>query len=75
MIWMNLNVQERIECMNSSLTTIINLLNRVYLDPQVVAGQVAQAALESARRQGIKINDGKIEHLIKIMIHIMIIMV
>ena len=54
-----LNVQERIECMNSSLTTIINLLNRVYLDPQVVAGQVAQAALESARRQGIKITDGK----------------
>ena len=56
-----LNVDERINSINAALSTIINVLNKVYLDPKVVAGQVAQAAMESAKRQGIKgINfDGK----------------
>ena len=33
---------------------VINVLNKVYLNPEVVAGQVAKAAIESAQRQGLK---------------------
>lgn len=47
-----LNVEERIALMNSTLTTIISMLNKVYLNPEVVANQVAQAALKSAQRAG-----------------------
>lgn len=50
------DVDSRIAIMNASLNVVINVLNKVYLDPSVVAGQVAQAALESAQRQGIKFN-------------------
>ena len=55
------DVDTRIAIMNATLNVVINVLNKVYLDPKVVAGQVAQAAIESAKRQGIKgINfDGK----------------
>jgi len=47
-------VDQRIQIINSALSTIINVLNKVYLNPEVVAGQVAQAALKSAKRQGLK---------------------
>ena len=53
------DVDTRISIINASLNVVINVLNKVYLDPKVVAGQVAQAALESAQRQGIKFNDKK----------------
>jgi hypothetical protein len=53
------DVDTRISIMNASLNVVINVLNKVYLDPKVVAGQVAQAALESAQRQGIKFNGKK----------------
>jgi len=48
------NVDQRIQIMNSALSTIINVLNKVYLNPEVVAAQVAQASISSAKRQGIK---------------------
>ena len=48
-----LGVDERIRNINAALTTVINLLNKVYLNPDVVANQVAQAAVESAQRKGI----------------------
>ena len=48
------DVDTRIAIMNATLNVVINVLNKVYLDPKVVAGQVAQAAMESAKRQGIK---------------------
>lgn len=48
------DVDERITIINSALTTIIGVLNKVYLNPEVVAGQVAKASLESAKRKGIK---------------------
>lgn len=47
-------VDQRIQIINSALSTIINVLNRVYLNPEVVAGQVAQASIKAAKRQGIK---------------------
>lgn len=47
-------VDQRIQIINSALSTIINVLNKVYLNPEVVAGQVAQASLKAAKRQGIK---------------------
>jgi len=53
------DIDSRIAIMNASLNVVINVLNKVYLDPKVVAGQVAQASLESAQRQGIKFNDKK----------------
>ena len=52
-----LGVQERIQCINAALSTIINLVNKVYLNPEVVAGQVAKASIESAKRKGIKFNE------------------
>jgi hypothetical protein len=42
--------------MNATLNIIVNLVNKIYLNPDVVAGQVAKAAMESAQRQGIKFN-------------------
>ena len=48
------DVDTRIAIMNATLNVVINVLNKVYLDPKVVAGQVAQAALESAKRQGLR---------------------
>lgn len=47
-------VDQRIQIINSALSTIINVLNKVYLNPEVVAGQVAQASIKAAKRQGIK---------------------
>ena len=47
-------VDQRIQIINSALSTIINVLNKVYLNPEVVAGQVAQASVKAAKRQGIK---------------------
>lgn len=52
-----MDVDTRINIMNATLSVIVNVLNKVYLDPQVVAGQVAQAAVESAKRNGVKFND------------------
>lgn len=54
-----LDVDGRINNMNATLNIIINMVNKVYLNPEVVAGQVAKAALESAQRQGIKFNGKK----------------
>lgn len=48
-----LNIDQRISLMNATLNVFINVLNKVYLDPNVVAGQVAKAALESAQRNGV----------------------
>lgn len=48
-----LNIDQRISMMNATLNVFINVLNKVYLDPNVVAGQVAKAALESAQRKGV----------------------
>lgn len=48
-----LNIEQRISMMNATLNVFINVLNKVYLDPNVVAGQVAKAALESAQRKGV----------------------
>lgn len=48
-----LNIEQRISMMNATLNVFINVLNKVYLDPNVVAGQVAKAALESAQRNGV----------------------
>lgn len=48
-----LNIDQRISMMNATLNVFINVLNKVYLDPNVVAGQVAKAALESAQRNGV----------------------
>lgn len=50
-----LSVDERITTMNASLNTIIGLMNKVYLNPEVVANQVAQASIEAAKRKGVKI--------------------
>ena len=47
-------VDQRIQIINSALSTILNVLNKVYLNPEVVAGQVAQASIKAAKRQGIK---------------------
>lgn len=54
-----LDVEERINSMNATLNIIINMVNKVYLNPEVVAGQVAKASLESAQRKGIKFNGQK----------------
>jgi hypothetical protein len=51
-----LDVEARIKSMNATLNIIVNLVNKIYLNPDVVAGQVAKAAMESAQRQGIKFN-------------------
>lgn len=48
-----LSIEQRITMMNATLNVFINVLNKVYLDPNVVAGQVAKAALESAQRKGV----------------------
>ena len=49
-----LNVDQRINLTNATLNTVLNVLNKVYLNPEVVANQVAQAALESATRKGLQ---------------------
>ena len=56
----NLDVDERIGLMNSSITVFLNVLNKVYLNPEVVANQVAKASLETAQRSG-KFNSDLIE--------------
>lgn len=49
-----LNVDERIKSVNATLNTVLNVLNKVYLNPEVVANQVAQAALEAVKRKGLR---------------------
>ena len=51
------DVDTRISIINASLNVVVNVLNKVYLNPEVVAGQVAKASLEAAKRKGIKFND------------------
>ena len=48
----NLGVEERISLMNSALTVFLNVMNKVYLNPEVVANQVAKASIETAQRSG-----------------------
>lgn len=50
----NLDVKERITSINAALSTVIGVLNKVYLNPEVVASQVAKASMETAERNGVK---------------------
>lgn len=48
-----LDVDTRIATMKAVSSSIQQVLDRVYLNPEVVAGMVAQAAIESAKRDGV----------------------
>lgn len=51
-----LDVDTRIATMKATMATIQQVLDKVYLNPEVVAGMVAQAALETAKRDGLMKN-------------------
>ena len=48
-----LDVDTRIATMKAITNSIQQVLEKVYLNPEVVAGMVAQAAIESAKRDGV----------------------
>lgn len=49
----NADVDTRIETMTAMKALVNNIFDKVYLNPEVVAGQVAKANIESLERKGL----------------------